>query len=191
MFEKSKLIIVEGAQGVGKTSITNLLREKIPCSSLLRLSGVADTTELGKERIKKIFDNTYNMIMLNGTYGMNYILDRSHLSEAVYCRLGYKQYNFIQEEKYLDIQLSILANFYEITIVLLTATKEDFTKRLKRDKATYANIFFSVDNSLKQQKVYIEKIRGLSESFYNINCLTVPTSKKTLEEVVSIILNNI
>lgn len=37
--EKSKIIIVEGPQGTGKTTLTNYLRENIPGSNLYRLHG--------------------------------------------------------------------------------------------------------------------------------------------------------
>ena len=42
---KPKLIIVEGAQGVGKGTVTNMLREKVPYSTLMRLSGIKDKTK--------------------------------------------------------------------------------------------------------------------------------------------------
>lgn len=37
--KKQKLIIVEGPQGTGKTTLTNYLRDNIPGSNLYRLSG--------------------------------------------------------------------------------------------------------------------------------------------------------
>ena len=45
---KSKLIIVEGPQGTGKTTLTNYLRENLASSNLYRLSGQKDKSEKGK-----------------------------------------------------------------------------------------------------------------------------------------------
>ena len=48
--ERSKVIIVEGPQGAGKTTLTNRLRELIISTNLIRMSGVKDKTEAGKEK---------------------------------------------------------------------------------------------------------------------------------------------
>ena len=42
------IIIVEGPQGVGKTTFTDYLREHMAATNLLRLSGIKDRTETGK-----------------------------------------------------------------------------------------------------------------------------------------------
>ena len=47
-----KIIIVEGPQGVGKTTFTNLLREQMKATDLYRLSGIKDKTETGRAKIK-------------------------------------------------------------------------------------------------------------------------------------------
>ena len=46
--ERSKVIIVEGPQGAGKTTLTNMLRELITSTNLIRMSGVKDKTETDK-----------------------------------------------------------------------------------------------------------------------------------------------
>ena len=46
---KNKLIIVEGPQGTGKTTLTNYLREKLSGSNLYRLSGQKDKSKKGKK----------------------------------------------------------------------------------------------------------------------------------------------
>ena len=47
---KDTIIIVEGPQGTGKTTVTNYLREKMSATDLYRLSGIKDKTETGKEK---------------------------------------------------------------------------------------------------------------------------------------------
>ena len=50
---KDTIIIVEGPQGVGKTTFTNYLREKIASTDLYRLTGIKDKTEAGYLKIKR------------------------------------------------------------------------------------------------------------------------------------------
>ena len=54
--EKMKLIVIEGPQGTGKTTLANYLRENIPGSNLYRLSGQKDKTTSGKKLSTKMYD---------------------------------------------------------------------------------------------------------------------------------------
>ena len=51
----SKLIVVEGPQGAGKTTITDYLRNSIKHTNLYRLSGISDSTKSGLEKSKKMY----------------------------------------------------------------------------------------------------------------------------------------
>ena len=53
--EKNRMIIVEGPQGTGKTTLTNYLHDNIPGSNLYRLSGQKDKTLTGKKKSKKMY----------------------------------------------------------------------------------------------------------------------------------------
>ena len=61
---KSKIIIVEGAQGVGKTTITDYLRNTVKHTNLYRLSGVSDSTISGLEKSKKMYYDLIYIISL-------------------------------------------------------------------------------------------------------------------------------
>ena len=50
----SKIIVVEGPQGAGKTTITDFLRHTLPYSNLYRMSGTADSTVAGKKKAEDI-----------------------------------------------------------------------------------------------------------------------------------------
>ena len=43
----SKLIVVEGPQGAGKTTTTDFLRHTLSYTNLYRLSGTADSSKTG------------------------------------------------------------------------------------------------------------------------------------------------
>ena len=53
----SKIIIVEGPQGVGKTTITDYIRNTVPYTNLYRLSGTSDSTPSGKLKSKKMYED--------------------------------------------------------------------------------------------------------------------------------------
>ena len=46
----SKIIIVEGAQGAGKTTVTDFLRYAVKYTNLYRLTGTADSSKEGKKK---------------------------------------------------------------------------------------------------------------------------------------------
>ena len=46
----SKLIVIEGAQGAGKTTITDYIRYSLSCTNLYRLSGTRDSSPTGLEK---------------------------------------------------------------------------------------------------------------------------------------------
>lgn len=185
----NKLIIVEGAQGVGKGTITNILREKMPYTNLLRLSGINDKSIYGKNKVFNIRESELDMIYKNAGKSINYILDRSYLTEAVFCRLGYKDYNFLEEEIYFNEKLNSISYLYDTYIVLLLATEKEFEKRLKRDKPNYIDVQFSVDNSIKQQEMYLSVIKNLSQVYTNINYLYIHTDNISPSHIVKNIFN--
>ena len=186
---KNKVIIIEGAQGVGKGTITNIIREQMPYTNLLRLSGTSDKTVLG---LKKVFDLRMNELeMIQSSYGcdINYILDRSHLSEAVYCRLGYKDYSFIEQTLILNSMLNTISKMYEVYVLVLTATPEEFESRLKRDKPEFLNLKFNAESSIRQQEAYLEELMSIKRQYCNINCFEVPTTNRDPYDIAYDILS--
>ena len=49
----SKLIVIEGPQGSGKTTITDYIRSALSYTNLYRLCGTSDTTPTGKIKSKR------------------------------------------------------------------------------------------------------------------------------------------
>lgn len=151
-----KITIIEGSQGTGKTTLTNYLRDNIPYSNLLRLTGIEDKNSPNK--IFKIHEGVLDLIEKTKECDINYILDRSFLSEWVYAQLGHKNYDFNKQFDILLEKLNNIGKDIEIDIILLIANKETFERRLKRDKPNYSDVEFSVSESMKQQKKYFHKL---------------------------------
>ena len=101
----SKLVIVEGPQGVGKTTITDFIRHTMKYTNLYRLSGTSDSTKAGLEKATKMYTDLQEYIKTLENLGINLLFDRTFFSEENYCRLGYKEYSFT--EVYNKLLLSL------------------------------------------------------------------------------------
>ena len=99
--KRGNIIIVEGPQGVGKSTLANFLRENLPTTNLYRLSGIADKTPTGKEKNKIMYLGLINYMEALEETQLNLIFDRTFFSEEVYCNLGYKEYRFDDEYRRL------------------------------------------------------------------------------------------
>lgn len=185
MNKKPTVIIVEGMQGVGKGAITTLLRENIPYSTLMRLSGIADKSkETGVEKVFQLRMSELDFIKANANSETTFILDRSYLSEKVYCNLGYKEYDFQQQTNILNEKLNELTEFFNVYIVVLALednAEEILKERLKRDKADFPHSKFNVENSLKQQTEYINEVFKIWQDYSNIKTGIIYNNKEPKE----------
>ena len=90
----SKMIIVEGAQGTGKTTVTDYIRHSIKYTNLYRLSGTSDSTKEGKKKAQAMYDALMDYIEKMQNESINLVFDRTFFSEENYTRLGFKEYSF-------------------------------------------------------------------------------------------------
>ena len=102
----SKIIIIEGAQGVGKTTITDFIRNTIPYTNLYRLCGTADSSPSGLEKSEKMYFGLIDYIKTLENASSNLLFDRTFFSEEVYCRLKFKAYSFTKQYRELLKRLS-------------------------------------------------------------------------------------
>lgn len=161
MRKRGNIIIIEGAQGVGKSTMANFLRDNLPCSNLYRLSGIKDKTETGRGKNKIMYLGLINYMESLEETELNLIFDRTFFSEQVYCMLGYKDYKFDDEYKRLVKKLSDLDfNIYFCALYLKDTSL--YEKRLKRIHHNYQN--FSIENSINQQNAYLKLADGLKNT---------------------------
>ena len=169
--EKNRMIIIEGPQGTGKTTLANYLRDNISGSNLYRLSGQKDKTVTGKNYSIIMYKALINYLKEMQKVPMDIIFDRTFMTEEVYGRLGYKEYSFTDTYKELLNDLSNLE--YDIYYFSLYLKAEElFKKRLARD-SHHNYQAFSVENSVNQQNTYLE-ISNELESINNINVYRIP-----------------
>ena len=187
---KSKIIIVEGAQGAGKTTITDYLRNTVKHTNLYRLSGVSDSSITGLEKSKKMYYDLLDYMKKLENLDINLLFDRTFFTEENYCRLGKKEYSFT--EVYNDL-LRIFSEL-DFDIYYLTLYLEDeslYEERLKRDgKVEPAYAKFSGENSVMQQREYLKMADEIKEQYPNIKVFKIENGKDladTQEELKAIL----
>lgn len=165
----SKIIIVEGAQGAGKTTITDYIRHAIPYTNLYRLSGTADSTPTGRAKSEKMYIDLVDYIEKLQNMSINLLFDRTFFTEEIYCRLGFKEYTFSDiYEKLLNRLANMDFEIYYITLYL--SDENEFEKRLNRaGKAKNAYAKFNKQSSINQQNAYLKMAGEIAEKYPQIN----------------------
>lgn len=161
----SKIVIVEGAQGVGKTTITDFIRHSMKYTNLYRLSGTNDSSKTGLEKSIKMYTDLQEYMKTLENLGINLLFDRTFFSEENYCRLGYKEYCFTPVyNKLLDELSKMDFDIYYITLYL----KDEglYEKRLERkEKAKPSYAKFAVNKSIEQQRMYLNMADEINKKY--------------------------
>ena len=186
----SKLIVVEGAQGAGKTTVTDFIRHSLSYTNLYRLCGTSDTTKEGKKKAEDMYIDLLEYIKKMENKSINLLFDRTFFTEENYCRLGKKDYTFTDVyEKLLEDFSKLDFDIYYITLYLKDTKK--YSSRLDRkDKAKFKNSEFNVENSINQQRVYLEMAEEIKEKYPNIKVVNIANdrdfedTKKELKEFI-------
>lgn len=189
--ERGNIIIIEGPQGSGKSTMANFLRDNLACSNLYRLTGIKDKTITGYEKNKKMYFNLIDYMSSLEETELNLIFDRTFFTEQVYASLGYKDYKFDDVYEELVKRLSKL-NFNIYFVVLYCDDVSLYRERLVRDHHNYQ--FFSLDNSVNQQNVYLKLIDEIKEDNINKIKLCVDNfdeAYKTLIDSIPVLKMNI
>lgn len=182
----SKLIIVEGPQGAGKTTVTDYIRHKIPYTNLYRLSGTADSSPTGRAKAEKMYYDLVEYMSKMENMSINLLFDRTFFTEEIYCRLGFKEYEFSDiYEKLLEKLASLDFEIYYITLYL--SNENEYEKRLNRaGKATNKYAKFNVQSSLNQQNAYLKMAEEIEQKYNNIHVVKIDNcaDKEQVEEEI-------
>lgn len=180
--KRGTIIIVEGPQGVGKSTMANFLRDNLPTTNLYRLSGIKDKTQTGREKNKIMYLGLINYMESLEDTNLNLIFDRTFFTEQVYCMLDYKEYKFDEEYERLVKKLSYLE--YDIYFVVLYLKDVNiYEQRLKRVHHNYQS--FSVKNSIDQQNAYLSLADGIKNKNINVIKITMDDFKDGYNKLIN------
>lgn len=140
------MIIVEGIDRVGKTTLVNLLREKtslpvLADNYIYDCTGMRSDSRVNMEKIQTIINMARD---ING----DFIVDRLHWSEYVYGVLD-RKYDFWKEIKLLEKQLVELDA--KIILVAPTDVKES-SKQHGKDLSQHDKFFEDLFENTKLKK---------------------------------------
>lgn len=182
MKNRGNIIIIEGPQGVGKSTMANFLRDNLASSNLYRLTGIKDKTKTGYDKNKRMYLNLLNYMEELEDTELNLIFDRTFFTEQVYCLLGFKEYKFDDVYERLVQKLNAL-DFNIYYVVLYLNDTSIYEKRLKRQHHQYQA--FSIESSVNQQNTYLKLADNLKEP--NINVLKIATDnyEKAYNELIN------
>ena len=186
----SKLIVVEGPQGAGKTTITDFLRHSLSYTNLYRLCGTSDSTPTGKKKAEDMYVDLLEYMKKMENKSINLVFDRTFFTEDNYCRLGKKQYSFTDVyEKLLEDFSKLDFETYYITLYL--SDESLYNERLNREgKAVFQGSKFEASNSINQQRMYLKMAEEIKEKYPNINVVNIANDrdldvvKKEIREII-------
>lgn len=186
----SKIIIVEGAQGAGKTTVTDFLRYAVKYTNLYRLTGTSDSSIEGKKKATIMYDNLLNYMKTLENLSINLLFDRTFFTEEIYCRLGFKDYSFTDVYERLVEELSKM-DFKIFYFTLYLKDEGQFEKRLARaGKAVPKYAKFKAESSINHKENIWKWQKKLSRSIHNINVVNiqnVETLKRLKKELIDIL----
>jgi thymidylate kinase len=193
-----KLIVVEGARGVGKSTYVQELRNIIPSTMVMQLTGM-NKTENEFVNIHEHYCNMMSFLEDEKDMPYNLVMDRFFFSEYVMSKL-YKDYNFCMSANQFSKRLA--ESGIEVVLVLLTlegnaadSIEEIFQERLQRpDKVQYQNLKYEAEASVKEQelyKVFIHKFKEQYNDYKNIKVLELCNDTSYKDEVFNNNINKI
>lgn len=187
----NSIIIVEGAQGSGKTTVSNWIRENKVYTNLYRLTGHNDNSKNGREKSIKMYDALMDYVEKLENSDINLLFDRTFITEMVYCMCGYRKYMFADKGKEYIKRLNELGRRgnFEIVIINLKVSdadkfRERFLENDRKDKPRHLSIEFNVDNSIKQQESYEIILEHIKNTYKYIDVIDINTDKENFRDIV-------
>ena len=187
----SKLIVVEGPQGAGKTTVTDFIRHGLKYTNLYRLCGTADSSPTGKQKAKDMYFDLLEYIKKMENKSINLLFDRTFFTEEIYSRLKFKEYDFSDVYEELVYEFSKLDfDIYYINLYLKDTNL--YKTRLERSgKAITEYAKFNIESSINQQEQYLKMANELSKKYNTIKVFNVSndTDEEALKHKIKEILN--
>lgn len=191
----TKVIILEGPRGAGKSSVAQALRHSIEGSTLINLTGFKMRGPEGYNKISYYYRAWMELLSnMNGDYTL--IFDRTFFSEMVYSTL-YKDYDF--KSRYFELCEELMTTIGEIgDLYLFYLTVDDdevLGQRLIRDKVKlFDQVPEDVVESQRQRREYDYIMKNFMLTYWDrkeLHFTRLDTSHQTVESIRNSIMRTI
>lgn len=180
----SRLIILEGCRGVGKSSLASNLRQTVPEITLINPTGFHLDGQEGLDRSTEYYFHWLEFFYRTKNLDIVFVCDRYFFTEMVFATL-YKDYDFTNSYELFIRALPQMVSQVDIIHYKIN-DPEQLKERLVRDKVKFYKVQENVEEAFKQQLAYTELFSNL-EWFYsetdNVEIHTVDTTGKDMDEV--------
>lgn len=160
-----RIYFIGGPMGVGKTTISQVLKKKLDKSVFLDGDWCWDSNPF------IVNDETKKIVIDNICYLLNNYIKSLSYQNIIFCWvLDYQ--NIID-----DILLRLTKDNYEVIVISLISSKMVLTERLTKD----------VNMGLRKKDI-IEKSIARLPLYQDVNSIKIDTSNKTIDEIVNAII---
>lgn len=192
MKAKSLHVIIEGARGLGKSTVTSKLRQLNTETVLINHTGLNGDNPVVKSRMTDYYEKAVDYMESTKDIGFTYIHDRFIQSEAVMSRLYKKNYTF--DDVYERLMKRLDGIGVPILLIYLDNNNtEEIERNLenseRKEKAHLFNrkeLADNVNTTTQQLEAYRRLYtEGKQVTYKNILPMQLDVSGKTVDEVVS------
>lgn len=194
-----KIIFLEGARGTGKSTVAQLMRSRLPATTLINATGFKEDGDKGFLKIVQYYVAMFKMLESSQSLtDATFIFDRFFFTETVFSQL-YKTYGNDFSIMHNNFMYQISQLRAEVHIVYMRChSSEELEQRLVRNKLPFASVEESVWESQCQDQRYELIFNKLIEDkksglFKNIDIHEVKVDGKdpeiVFEEVKSLTAN--
>lgn len=182
------LIILEGPRTVGKSTLSQLLRQQVNYCTLVNFTGFSEDGAEGLNKITKYYGEWLSMFANLRGSDITFVCDRSFFSEMVYSQLC-KSYDFRPYYEHFVSTMGMNCDSVKV-FHLNVKDEEEIKKRAIREKVKFKDVGDSVDEVLKQKELYdslfaeFKAIKPLNTELHEID-----TTNKTIEQVKNEIID--
>lgn len=185
-----EIIVIEGAPCVGSTTVANLVNKRLPQSAIYSNPAIEDKSATGKQRIFRYYKRLHAHISSSWNTGFDFILDRTFFTEFACRKIDSTRKGDFDKQFLMLLEdfIDITDCRYKVKSVLLLASKNTFTQRMIDSGYWPENkdINFLVENSIKQQEIYLNIWKELDPV---LRPIVINTDDISAEDIVDQILN--
>ena len=160
-----RLFIIGGTMGIGKSTVSQILKQKLPSSVFLDGDWCWDSSPF------QVTAETKEMVLQNICAVLNNFLKCSAYENVIFCWV-------MHEQSIIDVLLSHLdLKDVKVISISLVCQKEALEKRIQKD----------INQGIRKPDVLARSVERL-EMYQKLNTYKIDVSNKTIEEIVKEII---